>query len=506
MHHAFILFVVLVAVNGRSESSYESVHVSRGHNSRVAIVGAGMAGLATALRLLEDGHTDFDIFEAQDKVGGRVMPVKYNDGYLQMGAQFINGERNPIYEIAHKLGVLQELFPDLGHFDEAAFHYGKCPVSKDDIELFKEFVEPLDPKYRALAHKNDDRSFDETLKSLYDRDYADFLKNNSVETGFRRNVFDALSRPYRSYWEFEWASRWEDQSLRNLIDWDDLGEIGVSYALNKFGWQAVLDYVQNKIPSHHIHLNHRVEKIDYSGQRTKIWLTNGTLVPKEYDFVVVTSALGHLKLYAKQMFNPPLPRKKLEQIDKIGMGGSMKIFFEWETPFWTASHLIPLPVAGCDGRPEIDPIESELTTFQEIDWAPNVLVSWIAGHGPPLMDNLNDAELGARVTRLLRDMHRNQSIPEPKRIIRMKWTHNDLFMGSYSYVSYAQAQARIKHADLSIPVKVNGRPRVQFAGEATHYRLFEAAIGAFLSGRREGERILNSLTTELPIVQNSTVC
>lgn len=59
-------------------------------------------------------------------------------------------------------------------------------------------------------------------------------------------------------------------------------------------------------------------KIDYSGQRTKIWLANGTLVPKEYDFVVVTSALGHLKLYARQMFNPPLPRKKLEQIDKIG--------------------------------------------------------------------------------------------------------------------------------------------------------------------------------------------
>lgn len=117
--------------------------------------------------------------------------------------------------------------------------------------------------------------------------------------------------------------------MRNLIDWDDLGEIGVSYALDKFGWQgkfsfeqyvflAILDYVQRKIPPGHIHLNHRVAKIDYSGQRTKIWLANGTLFPKEYDFVVVTSALGHLKLYARELFNPPLPRKKLEQIDKIG--------------------------------------------------------------------------------------------------------------------------------------------------------------------------------------------
>lgn len=159
-----------------------------------------------------------------------------------MGAQFINGERNPIYEIAHKLGVLQQLFPDLAHFDGATFYHGNCPVSRyfefiisrskfrDDIELFKEFVDPLDPKYRALAHRNDARSYNETLKSLYDRDYAEFLKvhlfeilvndyilqNNSIESGFRRNVFDALSRPYRSYWEFEWASRWEDVRSKSL--------------------------------------------------------------------------------------------------------------------------------------------------------------------------------------------------------------------------------------------------------------------------------------------------
>lgn len=502
MYHAFIVCLVLVAINGLPEND----QVPRRKDARVAIVGAGMAGLSTAARLLEDGYTDFDIFEAQDKVGGRVMPVKYRDGYLQMGAQFINGERNPIYDIANKLEVIKELFPDTGHFDGASFYHGECPVSKDDIELFKEFVNPLDPKYRALAHQNDERTYNETLKSLYDRDYAEFLKKNHIETGFRRNVFDALTRVYSDYWEFEWASKWEDQSLRNLIDWDDLGEIGVSYATDKFGWKAILDYIHHKVPSRHIHLNHRVGKIDYSGSRTKIWLSNGTLIPKEYDFVVVTSALGHLKLYARQMFNPPLPRKKLEQIDKIGMGGSMKIFFEWEKPFWSTPDFVPLPVAGCLGRTEIDPIESELTTFQEIDWAPNILVAWIAGHGPPLMDNLDDAELSARVTRLIRDMYQNQSIPEPKNIIRMRWTHNDLFMGSYSYVSLAQAQARIRHADLSIPVKKNGQVRVQFAGEATHYRLFEAAIGAFLSGRREGERIINSIATELSPVQNATIC
>uniref|UniRef100_A0A914PIG0 Amine oxidase domain-containing protein n=1 Tax=Panagrolaimus davidi TaxID=227884 RepID=A0A914PIG0_9BILA len=59
--------------------------------------------------------------------------------------------------------------------------------------------------------------------------------------------------------------------------------------------------------------------------------------------------------------------------------------------------------------------------------------------------------------------------------------------------SYEQAQAGIRHSDLSIPIIHNGKIRIQFAGEATHDRIFQTAVGAFLSGRRESDRILNDL-------------
>jgi hypothetical protein len=56
--------------------------------------------------------------------------------------------------------------------------------------------------------------------------------------------------------------------------------------------------------------------------------------------------------------------------------------------------------------------------LQTVDWAPNVLVGWIAGHGPALADAMEDDELKAVITKLFRDMHLNASIPEPRQIIR----------------------------------------------------------------------------------------
>jgi len=265
-----------------------------------------------------------------------------------------------------------------------------------------------------------------------------------------------------------------------------------SYNTNKFGFRKIIDHLERKIPVSKVHYGHRVAKIDYSGAKTRITLTTGQTLEQDYEFVIVTTALGHLKKFARKMFKPKLPAKKLEAIDKIGMGTSQKIFFEYTEPFWQNKPIIPLPVAGCGARKELGAIESEFTSFQLVSWAPNLLMAWVAGHGPEKVDHLSDVELAEIVTRLFRDVYRNESLPFPKQILRKKWAQDDLFGGTYSYVSLAQARARIHHSDMSIPVKRNGRVRIQFAGEATHHRIFQTAVGAFLSGRREADRVLDA--------------
>ncbi|GMR46139.1 hypothetical protein PMAYCL1PPCAC_16334, partial [Pristionchus mayeri] len=460
---------------------------------RVAIIGAGMAGLSAARRLHElKVSASVDIFEALDRVGGRIHSVPHFGGYLQHGAQFINGDRNPLYEIANELGVIADELGDLEHLEEPHFLYGDCEVTKADLDLFTEFSTPLDPKYRAIARDDEVVARRDAIYDVYQRDYAEFLKNHNI-SGHRRHVFDALSLTFRSYWEFEWASDWKDvsQSLRNLIEWNDLGAIGVSYTTNKFGYKAIIDKIASGKGAARIHFNSPIGNIKYDDERgVSLTLSNGTAVDGFYDYVIVTTSLGYLKKYHAKLFTPNVGRHKQRVIEKIGFGGSAKVFLRWANKFWNDDDhsIVTLAVIGCNGREDVDPFESEITTLQPVEWEPNTLSAWIAGRGPRIFDEMEDNELSFRITDLLRRLTNNATLEAPELIVRSRLTKNEYLLGSYSYVSVEQARAKIAHSDLSIPLKFDGQPRVLFAGEATHHRLFETAIGAFLSGRREVSR------------------
>uniref|UniRef100_A0A7I4YUE1 Amino_oxidase domain-containing protein n=1 Tax=Haemonchus contortus TaxID=6289 RepID=A0A7I4YUE1_HAECO len=454
----------------------------------IAIVGAGMSGLSAARRLLEIGISDIDIYEGMDRVGGRIHPVPYHGGFLQMGAEYINGAENPIYKLAEELGVVADIVSDTAQLQNAEYLIGSQPVDRHDIELFTKFIAPLDPKYRHLAKQHDLLSRVYTMKSIFMEDYNLFLKENNI-TGLRRNVFDALTRSYRSYWEFEWAADWADLSPRVLTEWNDRGAEGESFHTNKIGYKAILDHLKASIPDNVFHFNTTILHINHSAAGVTLTTSKGAFA-KVYDYVIVTSSLGHLKKYHHQMFTPPLPRQKIEAIEKIGFGGSCKMFFRWEEPWWSneTRPMIPLPVEGM-ARDAIDPFERELTTLQVLDWEPNTLTTWIAGAGQQVMDNMSDEEIITRITSLIRDLRNDPSIKAPSELIRTRLTKNEHLLGSYSYMSQAQAKARISHSRLAIPIKHHKHPKVLFAGEATHHRLFQTAIGAYLSGRREADRL-----------------
>jgi monoamine oxidase len=56
---------------------------------RVVVIGAGLAGLAAADELHRAG-ADVEVFEASDRVGGRVWSVPLGDlGMVERGAEFV---------------------------------------------------------------------------------------------------------------------------------------------------------------------------------------------------------------------------------------------------------------------------------------------------------------------------------------------------------------------------------------------------------------------------------
>ncbi len=57
------------------------------NEKKIAIVGAGLSGLCAARELLRTGHSDFTIYEASDRPGGRVKTIEHQGYRLDLGFQ-----------------------------------------------------------------------------------------------------------------------------------------------------------------------------------------------------------------------------------------------------------------------------------------------------------------------------------------------------------------------------------------------------------------------------------
>ena len=84
-------------------------HLEARLEADVAIVGAGLAGLVAARRLLAAGIEPI-VIEARDRVGGRLLNEEIGDGkVVEVGGQWIGPTQERVAALAGELGV--DTFP-----------------------------------------------------------------------------------------------------------------------------------------------------------------------------------------------------------------------------------------------------------------------------------------------------------------------------------------------------------------------------------------------------------
>ncbi len=90
------------AVSGDEPSSAVD---ATGVDADVVVVGAGLAGLSAARRLVDRGRTVV-VLEARDRVGGRTEGGLTRDGVpLELGGQWIGATQNRMYDLVDELGL-----------------------------------------------------------------------------------------------------------------------------------------------------------------------------------------------------------------------------------------------------------------------------------------------------------------------------------------------------------------------------------------------------------------
>jgi len=71
---------------------------------RVLVIGAGMAGLTAARRLAEAGRQVL-VLEARDRVGGRIHTLRDKGKVLELGAEFIHGKPEELWDLIREAGI-----------------------------------------------------------------------------------------------------------------------------------------------------------------------------------------------------------------------------------------------------------------------------------------------------------------------------------------------------------------------------------------------------------------
>lgn len=419
----------------------------QGAGKSVLVIGAGISGLAAAKKLKEKGFS-VTVLEAQDRVGGRLRSNRSLGIAFDEGASWIHGiDNNPITDLAQKAGM-STFFTD--DSDIIAYDQGGVLINgttfSNTENAFYDILETL------MTHGNATKSFETVFFEQYPQYANDRLWRFFLSTYFTFDLGDL-------------------DKVSSLL-YNEGEEFGGIETISTNGYDTIPQYLATGLD---IRLNQRVSKVDYSSAKVQV-SHNSEL--SEADFVIVSVPLGVLKKNAIQ-FQPALPGTKQTAIDKVGMGCANKFLLTWDTAFWDNKQYLVY-------TPEIKDKFNYFVNVKKFHPSVNALMTFAYADYGRQTETMTDAQVIAEIMAHLRDIYGN-NIPDPTNLLRTKWSSNENAFGAYSFTAVGTEMRHFEDMAASI------NDKLFFAGEHTEVDYFSTAHGAYLSGLREAQKIIDLL-------------
>lgn len=437
-----------------------TVSKALGQGERVLVIGAGMAGIATARALTDRGYS-VTVLEARKAIGGRIRTDTSLGVPVDLGASFIHGSRgNPLIGLTRQFGA--ETYDTNQGEDILVNAAGAIISRKLQAQGQREYSSIVDRLLEIQEELNTDRSIGSVTESLLRRirqrrgaaigDIASFLVTSEIGMEFGAEL-----------------------TKMSLLHFGEDEAFSGSDLIIKQGYITLLEGLAQALD---IRCNQKVTQIGWNTSGVRVTTSQGTF---EADRVVVTLPLGVLKRKGV-VFSSGLPRAKAAAIAGVGIGVLDKTYFKFSTPFWqTQSERVGF--IGNVGRRTSREIP-EFYTLDQALGAP-ILFGFTAGSQAKRFEKLNDAAITKYTMTRFRKIF-GRSIPDPEAIIQTQWNTDPYTYGSYSYMSVNSKTAY--YDTMAAPID----DRVFFAGEATHRTYPGTVHGAYLSGLREATRVIQS--------------
>lgn len=436
--------ILLVAPSILAESCSKE-ESSSSNGKRVIIIGAGIAGLAAAKKLKEKGFV-VKVIEAQDKVGGRLRTNRALGIAFDEGASWIHGVNgNPVTALAQESGM--NTFHTI---DESRKSYDIGGVLRNTTAYNNAEDELYTILDTMMSSGNQALSFETVFNNLYPTKANDRLWKFLLST----------------YVTFDCG----DLGKLSSLLYNEGEEFGGVEKIATNGYDTIARYLANGLE---IQLNQRVSTIDYSAG--KVAVTHSGNI-SEADYVVVTVPLGVLKANSIR-FIPELPNAKQNAIQKIGMNCVNKFLLTWDTAFWDDVQYISY-------TPEVKDKFNYFVNVKKFQPGVNALMTFAYADYARQTEAMTDTQVIGEIMLHLKDIYGN-SIPSPTNFLRTKWQTNENAFGAYSYTAVG---TEMRHFD-DLAEEVENK--LFFAGEHTEADYFSTVHGAYLSGIREADKIID---------------
>ncbi|WP_017583134.1 flavin monoamine oxidase family protein [Nocardiopsis valliformis] len=425
----------------------------RGHT---IVVGAGMAGLAAADRLADQGER-VTVLEARSRTGGRIHSVHTWDGTtLDAGASWMRGqENNPLSRLVEEVGARTAVF---NRSTETAYDpkgrrllFDRHTRNMEDVNLLHEHM------YWATVGASPEESMEEGINhALYDVNLV------------RSRARDAAEIVHRIA-EADHGADAEEVAFSAVASVHEFSGDDVVFPE---GMSQLTDYLARGLD---VRMEHVVLSVSHDdrGASVRVETPDGeeTLTA---DRVLVTLPLGVLQ--AGQVdFTPELPADKRDAVRRLGNGRLEKLFLRFDDVFWGDAEVL-VHLGTEEGA------WFHWFAGQNVLGEP-ILVSRNGGNAARFLAGMDDGDVVEHAMASLRGMFKKA--PDPIDHYLTHWMDDPFARGGFSFTAVGAGDD--DRTALGAPVG----DRVFFAGEATDIEHTATVHGALLSGRREAERILS---------------
>jgi monoamine oxidase len=441
----------------------------------VVVVGAGLAGLTAARRLVDAG-AEVVVLEARDRVGGRTLTLPAADGTpIDHGGQWIGPTQHRIAALAERMGVTTYPSYERGlntEFRDGRAHRfdGQLPDGGDPASAVAmgQAIRELE----AMAAKV-------PLEAPWTAEDAVAWDSQTVETWLQLRVTS------------ERARIWLRAAIRGTMAAEarDLSLLHTVFVIRSAGGFARLIATAGGAQERRFHQGAQAISIRLAESLgDRVVLGAPALVVRHGDRGVEVEANGRSVTAGRAIlavppaiagriaYRPAMPGWRNQLTQRVPMGSVIKVHAIYEEPFWRQEGLSGLAVS------DSGPVRIVYDNSPE-DGTPGVLVGFIEGEQARTWARRNRADRRAGILACLADYF-GERAGRPRELLERSWADEEYSGGCYAgyfppgvWTSFGQA--------LREPIG-----RLHWAGTETATAWTAYMEGAVQSGERAADEVL----------------